>query len=117
MQNKKCAQCGANVDTTEKCFCGNELTTVFIAGKITDSSKEYFDKAEKHLREKGYQVLNPAFLPYMSFSKNYIICCAMMDVCDAVYIPSEWSEDPEVRNQYYHAVARQYKIIFEVKES
>ena len=68
---------------------------VYISGGITgiENYKKPFEKAEKALIEAGHAVLNPAILPPGFEYEEYIhVCLAMIDVCDAVYLLSNWEK-------------------------
>ena len=66
---------------------------IYIAGKIT-GFRDYeskFKKAEKYLKSKGHQVINPSILPGGFEHEDYMhICYAMIDVCHAIFFLDNW---------------------------
>lgn len=72
---------------------GNRRPIAFIAGKITgvkDYQKSFFD-AQLRLRNKGYIVLNPAWLPQgMAYKKYAPIDDAMLMQSDLLVLLSGW---------------------------
>jgi hypothetical protein len=63
---------------------------VFISGKMTGVvgyNHNEFNKAESYLQHYGHIVLNPAVLPIGMERHDYmVICYAMVEVADAVYV-------------------------------
>lgn len=63
---------------------------VFISGKMTGVpgyNHGEFNKAESYLNHYGHIVLNPAVLPVGMDREDYmVICYAMIEVADAVYV-------------------------------
>ena len=78
---------------------------IYVAGKITglDNYKEVFEEAGRMLEEEGHTVMLPSILPEGFEYEEYMkICFAMIDVCDSVYMLSNWDESPgAVREQSY----------------
>ena len=87
---------------------------VYIAGKIT-GLKDYQNKfwvAKMILERQGHLVMNPAVLPAGFDYEDYMkICFAMIDVCDAVYMLSNWRDSPGAIREYEYAKGK--KIMFE----
>ena len=63
---------------------------VYLAGPMSDrpgTYREDFDRAAKRLAERGYIVINPAFLPQGLDQDKYMpICHALIDAADALYM-------------------------------
>ena len=67
---------------------------VYLAGPMRDRPDTYhedFDKAAKRLTERGYIVINPAFLPQGLDQDKYMpICHALINAADVVYMLDGW---------------------------
>lgn len=90
---------------------------VFISGKITGDNgyKEKFKRAEMRLKREGHIVLNPTVLPEAGFEhEEYLhICCAMIYVCDAVYMLDDWAESEGAKIERRFAMARGKEVMYE----
>lgn len=76
---------------------------IYIAGKITGDPNyiEKFECAERHFKNKGYTVLNPACLPEGMTRSDYMrICFSMIDSADAVAFLPDWGESAGARIEY-----------------
>lgn len=98
---------------------GGNYLKIYIAGKITGNPdyKKQFAKAEKHLREKGHLVLNPAVFPEGFAPEEYMkICYSMIDVCEAVCLLPNWTDSKGARMEHTYA-KRNKKIVFYEEEA
>lgn len=93
---------------------------IYIAGKISGLNREdvikKFEAAQKSLIAKGHQVFIPSVLPaYDEVShEDYLhICYAMIDICDAVYMLSDWQQSKGARMELQYAADYRKKIIYE----
>lgn len=93
---------------------------IYIAGKISGLNREdvikKFEAAQKSLSKKGHQVFIPCVLPaYEEVShEDYLhICYAIIDVCDAVYMLSDWQQSEGALLEYNYALKNKKKIIFQ----
>lgn len=89
---------------------------VYVAGKIRgdDNYKEKFKQAERTLSKLGHTVLLPSVLPFGFEQKDYIhICCAMIDVCEAVYFLKDWVNSPGAKEEHEYATQIGLKIMYE----
>lgn len=93
---------------------------IYIAGKISGLNREdvikKFEAAQKSLVAKGHQVFIPSVLPaYEEVSReDYLhICYAMIDICDAVYMLSDWQQSIGALLEYDYAQQKQKKIIYQ----
>lgn len=89
---------------------------IYIAGKITglENFKSAFDKAEEKLKLEGNVVLNPSILPGGFEWDEYMhICFSMIDVCDAIYMLSNWEDSCGAREENIYAKAKGKIILFE----
>ena len=96
---------------------------IYIAGKISglnrDSVIQKFEAAQKSLVAKGHQVFIPSVLPaYEEVShEDYLhICYAMIDICDAVYMLSDWQQSKGARLECEYAIEKKKQIIFQNPE-
>ena len=91
--------------------------TIYIAGAITGNSdyRSDFQKAENHLKENGFdKILNPTVLPDNLEHEQYVkICFSMIDVSDTVYFLRNWRDSDGATREYYYALSKQKKIVFE----
>ena len=86
---------------------------IYIAGKIT-GDPDYiikFLKKEITLMKERHIVMNPAILPKRFDYEDYMkICFAMVDVCDCIYLLSDWKDSKgAIREKEY--AEKQGKII------
>lgn len=93
---------------------------IYIAGKISGLNSEdvikKFEAAQKSLVAKGHQVFIPSVLPaYEEVShEDYLhICYAIIDVCDAVYMLSDWQQSEGAILEFDYAQQKQKKIIYQ----
>lgn len=93
---------------------------IYIAGKISGLNREdvikKFEAAQKPLVAKGHQVFIPSVLPaYEEVShEDYLhICYAIIDVCDAVYLLSDWEKSEGAILEFDYAQQKQKKIIYQ----
>lgn len=93
---------------------------IYIAGKISGLNRsnviQKFEAAQKSLSKMGHQVFIPCVLPaYEEVShEDYLhICYAIIDVCDAVYMLSDWQQSEGARLEYEYAIEKKKQIIFQ----
>ena len=93
---------------------------VYIAGKITGLDREVtnakFDYAKQFLEQQGHEVLIPTVLPVLTSmsQENYMhICFAMIDVCDAVFMLSDWQQSIGARMELQYAADHRKEILYE----
>lgn len=96
---------------------------IYIAGKISGLNRsnviQKFEAAQKSLSKKGHQVFIPCVLPaYEEVShEDYLhICYAIIDVCDAVYMLSDWQQSKGARLEYEYAIENNKQIIFQTPD-
>ena len=86
---------------------------IYIAGKITGEPhfKNIFKCAELTLQRHDYTVMNPAELPEGFSQEDYMhICFAMIDVCDAVFLLSNWKDSKGANLEFEYAVNNKIKV-------
>ncbi|MBD5406709.1 MAG: DUF4406 domain-containing protein [Treponema sp.] len=93
---------------------------VYISGKITGLDRatvnDNFERARAELTEKGHSVLVPTALPDLeefSHAEYLHICYAMIDVCEAVYMLSDWQTSKGARLELQHASDCKKEILYE----
>lgn len=93
---------------------------IYIAGKISGLNREdvikKFEAAQNSLIANGHQVFIPSVLPaYEEVShEDYLhICYAIIDVCDAVYLLSDWEKSEGAILEFDYAQQKQKKIIYQ----
>lgn len=92
-----------------------EKRRIYLAGKIT-GDPEYklkFQLVENVLLDRGYIVINPAWLPSEGFTwEAYIrMSTAMLDECDAVCFLPDWIDSTGAQYEYGRSVATDKEII------
>lgn len=91
---------------------------IYISGKITgDKNYKYkFKVIEEYLIRAGYTVMNPAILPLGFEHEEYMkICVAMLEVCDAIYMLTDWEDSKGAKEEYEIAKSLGKEILFELK--
>lgn len=93
---------------------------IYTAGKISGLNREdvikKFEAAQKCLVANGHQVFIPSVLPaYDEVShEDYLhICYAMIDICDAVYMLSDWQQSKGARMELQYAADHRKEILYE----
>lgn len=92
---------------------------VYISGPITGVKefKENFLKAEKDLKEKGLEVINPTSLdeklPILTYEEYMKLDIALLDLCGAIYMLKGWEKSCGANREYGFALAAGKKIMME----
>ena len=78
-----------------------------------------FTIAEIHLKQIGYEVVNPAKinanLPKICTHADYmIVSMALLSICDTIYMLKGWEESEGAREEYEWAVNSGLRIVKEV---
>jgi hypothetical protein len=92
------------------------MKKIYIAGKITglDNYKELFNKAETHLSNLGFAIMNPSVLKDGFEWNEYMhVCYAMIDVCDSVYFLSNWTDSKGARLEHEYAKDKGKRLFYE----
>ena len=101
-------------------LCYNMFMRIYISGamaKRPDTYKEEFAKAEKEITEKGYIVINPAWLPKGLDRNRYMpICMAMLDAADAIYMMDGWEDSKGARLEKAYAEYQDKMVLYERSE-
>ena len=94
----------------------NDGMKIYISGQMAKrpNYKEIFEKAENDLTEKGYTVINPAWLPKGLGTTRYMpICMAMIDGCDAIFMLNGWENSKGACLEKAYAEYQEKLIIYE----
>lgn len=90
-------------------------TIIYIAGPMrgyNNYNYEAFCNAELELRNKGFKVINPAYLPNDLPEDRYTpICLAMLTQCDAIYLLEGAEFSRGTRIEYAYAKELNKKIL------
>lgn len=85
---------------------------VYIAGPMSASERSDYNRPAFHatadmLKRGGHIALNPAILPDGLTHEQYmIICLAMVDVADAIYMMDGWENSKGAKIELLRAVER-----------
>lgn len=92
---------------------------IYISGAITgvDNYKEHFAKAEKELKEKGHEVINPTafddLLPQLTYEEYMKLDLCLLDMCEAIYMLKNWKQSFGANREYGYALAKDMIIMEE----
>ncbi len=93
---------------------------IYIAGKVTGENESdvqnKFFSAKIPLIKQGHKVMSPAVLTTNAGFEHgeYIhICYAMIDVCDAIYMLSDWQKSKGARMELQYACDHQKEIMYQ----
>ena len=92
---------------------------VYISGPITGVAffRENFKRAEKDLKEKGYEVINPTSLddrlPLLEYEEHMKLGITLLDLCDAICMMDGWEESSGANREYAYALAAGKQIMME----
>ncbi len=92
---------------------------IYISGAITgvDNYKLYFAKAEKELKEQGYEVINPTsfddLLPQLTYEEYMKLDLCLLDMCEAIYMLKNWKQSFGANREYGYALAKDMIIMEE----
>ena len=96
---------------------------IYISGKITGLKptefRHRFGYIASKLSSEGNRVINPAAMLYEAknegFSQDDLmhICHAAIDICDAVYMLSNWFESKGARLEHQYALDKGKIVIYQ----
>lgn len=93
---------------------------IYVAGKITGTDRRAterkFQSAAERLAADGHAVFLPCALPDYDCvpHEDYMhVCYAMIDICDAVYMLSDWQTSKGARMELQYAADWRKQIIYE----
>lgn len=92
--------------------------TLYISGKITGDKhyKRKFAKAKARLLKKGFDVISPADISgykFLTYEEFLHIDYALIDVCDGVFMLSDWMDSNGARLERNYAKCRNKEILYE----
>ena len=93
---------------------------IYIAGKISGLDREAmilkFEAAAAKLKAQGHSVFIPCVLPAYDDvpHEDYLhICYAMIDICEAVFMLSDWQQSKGARMELQYAADHRKEILYE----
>lgn len=94
---------------------------IYLSGKITDNPeyKEMFKDAEEEIKKeyKNAAIVNPAKLaeifPNGTWEEYMKICRKMLDLCDSIYMLSNYKDSAGACYELGYATARDMTVIFQ----
>ena len=100
---------------------------IYIAGKVTGEMpipvNYKFGYAGTKLKEKGHKVINPVVLLQSMKNAGFdyedlmAMCFKAIDICDAVYVLSDWHDSPGARREHEYAINSGKEIIYQTAEN
>ena len=93
------------------------MTKMYISGPITGDPDfmEKFAEAEKHLKARGFEVVNPTTLPHdhrRTWSAFMVDCLKALLDCDGVYMLKGWKDSRGARVEKRVAQDLGFKLIY-----
>lgn len=84
---------------------------IYISGKITGNPdyKADFEKAEKTLREKGFNAINPCKIgeyDFFTYEQFLHIDFALIDIADAILMLPNWKSSKGANRELQYARSR-----------
>ena len=95
------------------------MARIYISGPMTgdENYKSRFLKAEEELREKGYDVINPARVDTLLHNASYEdymkVDMFLLDMCDTIYMLKGWRKSCGANREYGYAMAMDYIVLQE----
>lgn len=96
---------------------------VYISGKITGTKnyKRKFAKAERELKRKGFDVINPArmnaCMPKSCDWDDYMtVSIAELDCSDAIYMLKDWKDSKGATVEHRYAMRQKKTVMYEVSK-
>lgn len=89
---------------------------IYISGKITglDNFEDLFNAVEQDLRFNGFAVMNPAKIGAgFSYDEYMAICIPMLQICDVVYMLSNWKDSTGAKIEHQIAELSGKEIIYQ----
>ena len=96
------------------------MTRIYISGGITGVTnyKENFARAEKKLKELGFEVINPVAieqaLPNLTYEEYMKIDMCYLSICNTIYLLKGWEKSTGANREYGYALAKGYRVMKEV---
>ena len=98
----------------------SEKNIIYISGAITgtDDYIERFENAEKELKDKGYEVINPAkfnsYLPNTTTWEQYMeIDYKLLDICDTIYMLNGWENSKGANAELDYAKQNNKMVVYQ----
>lgn len=95
---------------------------IYISGGVTGVSDymEHFEKAERKLKQLGYEVVNPvkihALMPKSSTYEEYMdISFALLKQCDSIYMLSNWEHSSGAKREAKLAKDKGLEFMYETE--
>ena len=93
----------------------------YISGAITANPTYLadFERAETHLRLKGYEVINPCKFgeySFFTYAEYMRIDLLLLELCDGIYMLSNWEQSKGAKTELSVAKALGKKVKFESKQ-
>lgn len=93
---------------------------IYIAGKVSGLDRQNvlqkFENASNELKKEGHHPFVPCVLPDYDDvpHQDYLhICYAMIDICDAIYMLSDWQQSKGARMELQYAADHRKEILYE----
>lgn len=96
------------------------MARVYISGGITNvpNYKENFARAEKKLKNLGFEVINPVAmeeaLPKLAYEEYMKLDMCYLSICNTIYLLKGWEKSCGANREYGYALAKGYRVMREV---
>lgn len=96
------------------------MKRIYISGAITGTNEyiENFKKAEEHLKDLGYSVMNPARvnaeMPSDTTYEEYMtMSLCMLSMCESIYMLKNWETSLGANRELGYAIGKNMNIIYQ----
>lgn len=96
-----------------------ERIKIYISGAVTNdfNYKEKFKQAEDKIFKMGHIPINPTNIsPFLTYEEYMHLDEALIDVCDCLYMLSDWKYSKGAKHEKNYALQKNKLIFYEVAD-